>query len=468
MRRFCLILAGMLALALPLSANSVQRYWSGTTGTGTFAAGGSCPLIAEHETLTFSLGELPSNHYFTAEDYLAYSGSVTAEYTFYNPADYEVTATLVFPFGKASDYAYLVHPEEVIGYLPAVDLKKYGVAVDGAAADVTVRHTLSHAYAPFDLDTDLPRLIDDFAADDFYSPELPVRCVKYTAWGIDAAHRSARAAIVWRGDERKTRIYLEGMTGAETLDKGVRLEVPVQNGTEITLWIIGEVPELPGWTLYENGACETEIAGRIEMLDEPGIEQRAPTFRDFALQKWQADSGILESDWYNAMVAALGQERWKHGILRVEGGLDLSASLLSWYEYELRVPAGGRVVNTVTAPMYPSIDSRWEPPQYYYLYLLSPASSWSDFGTLDVEIITPYYMTSCSLDGFAKTETGYSASFDGLPAGELTFMLCTSESPQRLAMGRGIGRLLLAVPVILLGGAGIFTVVWAAKRHRES
>jgi hypothetical protein len=222
MRRFCLILAGMLALALPLSANSVQRTWSGTTGTGTFVTAGSCPLIAEHETLTFSLGELPSNHYFTAEDYLAYSGSVTAEYTFYNPSDYEVTATLVFPFGKASDYAYLVHPEETIGRLLAVDLKKYGVTVDGVAADVTVRHTLSHAYAPFDLDTDLPRLIDGFAADDFYAPELPVRCVKYTAWGIDEEYRSARAAFIWRGDEAKTRIYLEGMTGGETLDKGVR------------------------------------------------------------------------------------------------------------------------------------------------------------------------------------------------------------------------------------------------------
>jgi len=41
--------------------------------------------------------EFPRNYYSTAEEFLAYTGHVTAEYTFYNPADYTVTATLVFP-----------------------------------------------------------------------------------------------------------------------------------------------------------------------------------------------------------------------------------------------------------------------------------------------------------------------------------------------------------------------------------
>ena len=467
MRKLCLICAALLVLSLPLSANSAQRYWSGTTGTGAFVPDGSCPLVVEHERLTFALTDLPQNIYFSEADFLAYSGSVTAAYTFFNPADYEVTATLVFPFGKVSDYAYLTSPDEIIGMLPPVDLKKYGVRIDGAAADVTVRHTLSHIYEPFALERDLPRLIDGVAEDDFYAPELPVRCVKYTVSGVDEAHRSARAAFVWNGDAAKTRIYLEGMTGGETLDRGVRLEVPARNGEEITLWILGDASALPEWKLYENGTCETEIAGRVEMLDEPGIAREALTFRDFALQKWQADSGVLASDWYNAMVAALGQEVWANGVLRrVDGGLDLSDSLLSWYEYELKVPAGGRVVNTVTAPMYPSIDTRWEPSQYYYLYLLSPASTWGGFGRLDVEIATPYYMTSCSLDGFTKADAGYAASFDGLPAGELTFMLCLSESPQRLVLRQGFAwyHLVLLLPI---AAALAFGAAVAIDRSRQ-
>lgn len=467
MRKLCLFCAALMALSLPLSANSAQRYWSGTTGTGAFVPDGSCPLVVEHERLSFALTDLPQNIYFSEEDFLAYSGSVTAEYTFYNPADYEVTATLVFPFGKASDYAYLSSYLDVIGMPPILDVKKYGVAIDGAAADVTVRHTLSHTYEPFELEKDLPRLIDGFAEDDFYAPELPVRCVKYTISGIDETYGSARAAFVWDGDAAKTRIYLEAMTGAETLDDGVRLEVPAKNGEEITLWIIGEALALPEWKLYENGTCETEIAGRMEMFDEPAITRQALTFRDFALQKWQPDLGISESDWYNAMVDVLGEEKWEHGILRTRGGLDLSDSLLSWYEYELRVPAGGRVVNTVTAPMYPSIDTRWEPPQYDYLYLLSPASSWSDFGTLDVTIETPYYITSCSHDGFTKTDTGYAASFDGLPAGELTFMLCLSESPKRLVLRQGFAwyHLLMLVPIA--GALAVSTAVAIDRRRRK-
>lgn len=42
---------------------------------------------------------------------------------------------------------------------------------------------------------------------------------------------------------------------------------------------------------------------------------------------------------------------------------------------------------------------------------------------------TPYYMSDCSIEGFEKTDSGYEFSADGLPDGELTFLLSTSENP---------------------------------------
>ncbi|MBQ3000737.1 MAG: hypothetical protein IJD63_03205, partial [Oscillospiraceae bacterium] len=85
---------------------------------------------------------------------------------------------------------------------------------------------------------------------------------------------------------------------------------------------------------------------------------------------------------------------------------------------------------TVTAPIYPSIDTDYDPDIYGYTYLLSPAKTWKSFGTLDIVVNTPYYITESSLEGFEKTDTGYTLTLEGLPDGELTFTLSTSEDPE--------------------------------------
>ena len=85
--------------AQPAYANSAQRHWSGTDVTGAVVTGEDCPIVVERELLTFDVQEFPEQYYPDTDSFLAYTGKVTAEYTFRNPADYTVTATLVFPFG---------------------------------------------------------------------------------------------------------------------------------------------------------------------------------------------------------------------------------------------------------------------------------------------------------------------------------------------------------------------------------
>jgi len=123
-----------------------------------------------------------------------------------------------------------------------------------------------------------------------------------------------------------------------------------------------------------------------------------------------------------------------------------------WYQYELTVPAGETVVNTVTAPLYPDIHTGWVPAIYTYDYLLSPAKGWADFGTLEIRLNTPYYMTQCNLDGFEKTSDGYALQLNGLPDRELTFVLCAEKNPAkpgthgpRTAARFGIAAVLLVV-----------------------
>ena len=104
---------------------------------------------------------------------------------------------------------------------------------------------------------------------------------------------------------------------------------------------------------------------------------------------------------------------------------------MRWYQYDIEIPAKGTIVNTVTAPIYPSINVNWEPSIYDYTYLTSPAKTWRKFGGLDIEINTPYYLVKDAY-GFVKTETGYALSLEGLPEDELEFTLSSNENPQKL------------------------------------
>ena len=102
---------------------------------------------------------------------------------------------------------------------------------------------------------------------------------------------------------------------------------------------------------------------------------------------------------------------------------------MSWYEYRLTIPAGGRLKNEVTAPLYPEINGYYSPTKYYYEYLLSPAKGWASFGSLDIVVNTPYYLADSSVGKFEKTYDGYTLHLNGLPDGELNFSLCADRRP---------------------------------------
>lgn len=429
-------------LTLPVSANSAQTRWRGVAASGAVVTETDCPLEVEKETLTFDLLEFPENYYGSLSDYLGYTGKVTAEYTFRNPAEYDVTATLVFPFGKYPDYIYSTTDDAESQSAKAADLEKYGVAVNGESAESKLRHTLSDPYSDFDPETDIARLHDSYMEDSFFKPDLTVTKQTY-AYDDPSLGSPATAAFTWiPSDDTKVLLYNQ-CGGQRDAEDNLLICTWVDTEEGITLYVFGEKPFEPEWKIFENGACEKEIEGSITLTASETM-----TLKDFALQKYSAESGISESDWYNAMVEDLkrSDKEWGSSVKTesgetetVPGGVlsccahdfDLTGSLLRWYEYELVVPAGETVTNTVTAPMYPAIDSAYVSPVFTYTYLLSPAKGWADFKLLDIRINTPSYLIECSVPGFEKTGEGYALLIDSLPEEELVFKLCAEENPVR-------------------------------------
>ena len=420
---FLLILSLM---PVPALANSAQMQWEGTNSTGAIITEEDCPVIVEHELLTFDIGQFPEQHYQEVSDYLSYSGSVTAEYTFYNLEDYAVTATLVFPFGAIPDYG-LIRDSETDELLRYPDTEKYDITVDGQNIDRTLRHTLIFWGHQFELDTDMANLHNGFMDDPFYSPDMTVTRYTYTPSDVDTeTFNAASAAFILSADPAKTKVYIEGQNGGKLLDDAVQIEGWVNMDEPFVVNVIGKpLDQMLDWKFYENGACEDEIDGTMTLTNT-----ETTTLKEFLLQGYDPGSGILDYDWYNAMVTGLNHFEWEYGaVSSTEFGFDISDRLMRWYEYEISVDPGERVINTVTAPIYPSIDSSYEPPVYEYTYLLSPAKTWAEFGNLDIVIKTSFYMLEN--EDYEKTGEGYTLSLTGLPEGELSFKLSADENPSR-------------------------------------
>lgn len=396
-------------------ANSGPKFFRGTDAYGAIVTEENCPITVESELLTFDIPEFPNSG-----SNPGYKASVTAEYTFFNPADYTVTARLEFPFGSAPDYG-----------TDRNDLTKYDITVNGAAIEKTVRHTvMGIADNDFELDRDIAKITDGFKEDEFFTPDLPV--TKYVYEIVDYEKNTSARAVFDFPKHRNSKVYLDGMNNCVELSNCYRLaRIAGYSNKSLVVYVFGEQLDAPPeWKFYTDMDCSVKTDGTTALVSADKM-----TFKELVMSIYPENSSPLEADWYNAVVDDLNIHSKGTYDCVIDGAKVFDtkrASLMRWYEYEITIPPGERIVNTVTAPIYPTINEGVNPALYEYTYLLSPAQSWADFGSLEVVINTPYFLretgTSKNSKNFEKTETGYKASFDGLPEGELVFSLRTKKS----------------------------------------
>ena len=430
----------MAASLITVSANSAMKYWHGSSGNGTVSSDQDCPLTVEHEDLSFFITDVPDTYFDSIEMLSAYRSYVQADYTFRNPTDMTVTSRLVFPFGIAPSYLEV----KSLDTLP----EAYTVAVNGIPAETKLRCT--YQKSTFDVTRDIDMLRDGYYDDPFYSPDLPVNHLVYTAADLPESDHSV-LAFEMANDPMKTRLYLEDANSWNSSAASLRTGAFVSNGDTLDLWILGEMPEtLPQWKGYEDLSLEKETEGKAELTSSETMTMYEAVFRSY-----DPESGILENDWYNAWVSLLNAEMTAGGLIG-ELPRSIESRLMRWYDYEITLEPGETVINSVRAPLWPSRDDAYEPPVFEYTYLLSPASTWSSFGDLDVDIHTQLYMVrQDETFAFEKTDDGYHAHLDGLPDKELVFSLSASEEMHHAA-DKGV-MLFLG---ILLGAAILFLVIF--------
>ncbi|MDE6867534.1 MAG: hypothetical protein K2J83_00115 [Clostridia bacterium] len=392
------------------SANSAPENWYGTTASGAMVTGENCPVVVESEVLTFDIQAFPNYYYYTQDELDGYKAKVTAHYNFYNPESYDVDMTLVFPFGNFPSYV-------------SDDLKdvgKYEVTADGEKVESTIRHTF--CYGTFNAETDVAKISDDFKEDGFYSPDTPVHYYTLKFSGLDGEYNLYLKSGY---DSSKTAIFY-GEMGTSFNEAPYALYkydaygiYPVSNGSIFYFFVVGDDFEgEPRFSLGSRWSLFEKTNGDIS------ISKEEITFKDLMLAFYEDGYGVSEVDWYNAALEYLSDYNYLH--------YTLYNSLMRWYEYKLTIPARTRLVNEVTAPIYPDIDTYYSSDLYGYTYLLSPAKGWASFGNLEIVINTPYYLTGNSVGNFERVEGGYRLFRSGLPDGELDFTLCAEQNPVRV------------------------------------
>ena len=403
---FCILISFLLCISFIYSAqaNSAIKSWSGIPGY-VISPGEQCPIILEHELLTVRIDTFPAPYAGDAD------ADVTAQYTLTNPTNEEIRVRLMFPVGQVPDYGD--------------NSGKYGVTVNGAPVKMTRRFSFP-TYSRFDTQKELLKLQDAPAEDGFWKTDLPVTIYTFTVTDLP---ENAKIELNYAGsypaflfpDVNREIYWSEKPNDSTLLFRGVDVFHAAVFG--------GEAEELAcSFTDGESGLS-------LKDVQWSQTEKQAYTLRSFLAAYASAGSPVSDTDRFNAAVWWLKNYTGD----TPEGALLYSDSFpflydgeyMEWYEYTLSFSPGETLVNTVSAPFYPDVDARYIPAKYTYNYLLSPAAGWADFGGLDVEIITPFYLLDASLSGFTKTDNGWTLHTDGLPEEELRFTLSEAQKPKR-------------------------------------
>ena len=452
-------------------ANSALAYWRGTTATGAIVTDEQCPIEVEHERLTLNIPDLPQTSYSSQEEFEEYSASVTAEYTFYNPTELDVEMELVFPFGARPEYNFAGYNAETEQSSYFDDTARYTVTADGKEVAREVRHTYQRS--GFDVES-MYLILDEKKDDEFLKPDLPVTKYNFTLT-FPNDKDSGIAEFKLRYDPARTVIVCPHYRAKEVKDGNLHLylDADKENNAELSFTTVGEPPEILAAVLKEDGdwliwasANWKEIKGG-SVNEQPAVKM---TFEQY-VEEFRPE-GIGEVDFYNGMTDFLAYYLtspfyFPHGFLSEEPSQLGVHDFMRWYTYSLKIPAGERLINVVTAPLYPTINYKY----CAYKYLLSPAKKWAKFGTLDIAVNTEFELDNSSLI-FTKTESGYAVHSEGLPDSELSFWLSVKhEYPKNEGWGILLGSILGVMLLMAFGppiAAGVTVgIVFGVRRAKK-
>ena len=363
-----------------VSANSLPTYWEGTDSSGAVILEEDCPVELVKEELLFAIGE---------DD-----DSVTVKYTLHNPSDHQETVHLAFPIRTLNENNREKEEETTL-------------LSDGIPLDHHLRYTPDED--PFTIDNALVSLTGR-EEDSFYRRDLPVtvyRCF----WEEDTG--SVKTVI---DNDPSFCFLIGGLRSLTHTDDRTEIEKEISDGF-LEFAVLGDTDYVPEWSQVPSS-----------------VKTETMRFEDF-VQRTDIVPGIEEEDRFR-IVSQTYKKMMNGNVIDLPDLYDMTwLPVREWAEYAITLEARSSLEHTIVTGLYPTVDEKKNARSY--VYLLSPASLWASYGSLDISIETDLELSDASLTGFEKTEKGYQAHFDFLPEEELLFTLKDKREENHLLFRTG-------------------------------
>ena len=344
-------------------ANSANREYRGYDSSGVIVTNENCPIVVDKEVLTFDIYSCDDSLYGM---WRTYNGNVTAEYTFRNPSELTAEVRCMFPLG------FLPLQEETFPGADVIAVKKNGVDVN-----TKLRYSYkNYSNEYFDRESDWNVLLDDYMQDDFFKTDMPVYEYEITANKKSAfirySYKENGSFYVISDDavcESSLAYVIRDDSVCDYEDGVTTLTKRIADDGKMTFAFVGEDIEVNENDFELLDSTQSTINGNVT------IEKKSVCMLKDYLLKFRADwLDASDVDWYNVSLNIMKTRKW----LTQKSDFNLY-SLFCWYDYTLTFEPGETLVNTVVAPLYPTINLRYKPAVFEYVYLLSPASTWADF-----------------------------------------------------------------------------------------
>ena len=405
-------------------------------------------VIIENQSVTFDLGDFPDID--DTDGTKEYSGSVTTEYTLFNPTDKEITLKIAYPVADMPTYLYSIDAKS--------DASLHSITVNGEKIDAELRHCLDYNIYDSNSINFSSIISDEYISNEFCSPEMTVTKYTFKQSGIKQSGAYIGFDVKKYGELTGSCIYLGEYANAWDVKDGyVRFNFRAgENGSTFDMYVFGkDIGSLPKWKIYKDFGVEDgeEIEGKIEF-----VSKETTTFSEYVSGYYDESLGINELDWFNMAVTEIGTTIKNDQVYTPLSGLKngFKSYRVKGYIYNITIESGARVTNTLTGPIYPHIETRYDPYTYNYEYNLFYQNAEMFTGQINVKVNTPYYM----LEGknFVKSENGYSLTLNAkekidensdVIQGGINFTLSESENPKEVKKNN-TGLLLILIFFVLL------------------
>ncbi len=395
---------------------------------------GTSPIELNSVSYNFDICDYPYES--STGNFKDTASSVEINYSFYNPATYDITMPLYLLALKPSYYVYNQF-DNLSSYAFETDSDDNTVLRCVYKGDINLKYNNSAQ----NVTEFLKGVYDERQTDSNYND---LNVYKYT-YAVSDLPDSAKEVRITPSASAS---FFVNRDDSQWSGDGNDYYFEIGEYETVTIYIVSTIDTV----LIENNVAFCDDSKNIvaSVDDVTPISNEKISLDDLILSYYDAESNLSQTDWYNAVISYM--KNYELAGVKTLDYFDVSDSLFYMYRYDLTVPAQSTVSQNVTVPLYPTVDGHsYDKDVYEYCLDTSHLVQWSGNPKINISVYSNGYYVKSSKD-VNLTSWGFTLE-NTKPSNDcFTFTFCETADFDNSSneMGRALGSVGLLVIVICL------------------